>query len=133
MPIFEKWYARYGRYGRKYWIKGETRKTETKLDNWIWTQLTGSAIVLAPDLLHDSHMMSHGFYTFVDTSYKDTIYSGKFDSTQAWKITSSFAKRIFTEIGYTRVSARYSINIDSPWSSGAGILFATLYDHSSMR
>ena len=43
-----------------------------------------------------------------------------------------FFKKIFTEIGYARVSARDAINLDSPWLSGSGILFATINAHSFM-
>ena len=100
--------------------------------NWIQIHLTGPAQVLAHNLLHDLHTISHTLYPFIITSYEDTMHSGKFASSQAWKITSSFFKRIFTEIGYSRFSARYAINIDAPWSSGAGILFATLHYHYIM-
>ena len=113
--------------------KDEAFKTEAQLDNWIRTQLTGSTQVLTRNLLHDQYTMPHDLYTFISTSYEDTMYSSKFDSAQAWKLTSSFVKQIFTAIGCARVSARYAINIDSPWSSGAGIIFATLFSNSVMR
>ena len=84
------------RYGIKYWIKDETLKTEAQLENWIQAQLNGTAQVIAHNLLHDLRKMSHVLYTFIITSYEDTIHSGKFNSTQAWEITSSFSKQIFT-------------------------------------
>ena len=129
MKTFEKWDVRNGISGRKYWIKDETRKTEIQFDNWIRTQLTVPAQVLACDLLNDSHTMSHDLYIFISTPYEYTMHSGKSDSNQAWKLTSSYAKQIFTEIGHSRVSARDDINTNAPWSSGANILFATLHDN----
>ena len=96
------------------------------MDNWIWNQLNCSNQVLSRNLLHDSHTMPHAVYIFISTSYEYTMNSGKFDSTQAWEITSSFFKIIFSEIGYAKVHARDIIIIDAPWSSGAGILFDTL-------
>ena len=103
------------------------------MDNFIWTQLTGSDQVIARNLLHDLHTMPNYLYTFIRTSYEDTMHSGKFDSNQGWKLTSSFVKRIFTEVGYARVSSMDAINIDDPWSSGSSILFATLRAYYVMR
>ena len=77
-------------------------------------------------------MMAHTLYTSISTSYENTTHFGKFDSTQAWNITSSFVKQIFSEIGYARVSASYIIKTDAPWSSVAGVIFATLKSHSVM-
>ena len=88
LTILEKWDVRNERSGRKYCIKYETHKTEVQLDNWMRTQLTGLDQVLAHNLLHDSHTVSHASYTFIRNSYEDTMHSGKFDSTQAWKLTS---------------------------------------------
>ena len=85
------------------------------MDNWIRTQLTGSAQVLARNLHHDFHTQSYALYTFIGTSYEDTMHSGKFDSTQYCKLTSSFIKQIFTKVGYARFSAMDGINIDAPW------------------
>ena len=113
--------------------KDETCKTEAQLENWIWTQLTGSTQVLTHDILHNQYAMTHDLYTFIITSYEDTMHSIKFDSTQAWKLTSSFFKKIFTEIGYARFSVGYAINIGSPWSSGVGIIFATLHSNYVMN
>ena len=61
------------------------------------------------------------------------MHSSKVDFIQAWKLTSSFIKLIFTEVGYSRVSARDAIKIDDPWTSGDGIIFATLYENSVMN
>ena len=61
------------------------------------------------------------------------MHSSRSDSNQAWKLPSSFVKQIFTEIGYARVSARDAIKIDDPWTSGDGIIFATLYENSVMN
>ena len=61
------------------------------------------------------------------------MHSGKLNSTQAWKITSSFVRRIFTEIEYARASARDAINIGASLSSGSSVLFDTLHAHSVMR
>ena len=77
--------------------------------------------------------MVYALYTFISTSYEDTMYSGKFDSTQAWKLTSSFVKLIFKKIAYARVNVRDTINIDPPWSNGADILSETLHSHYFMR
>ena len=120
------------RYGIKYWIKDETLKTEAQLENWIQAQLNGTAQVIAHNLLHDLRKMSHVLYTFIITSYEDTIHSGKFNSTQAWEITSSFSKQIFTEIGYAGVSASDVKIIGALWSSGSGIVFPTIHAHSVM-
>ena len=132
LPNFKKWDVRDGISGRKYWTKDETCNTEAQLGNCIWNQLTGSAQLLVCDILNDSHTMSHTLHTFISTSYEDTMHSGKFDSTQACKLTSSFVKKIFTEIGYAKVCARDSINVDVPWSSGSGIIFDNICDHSVM-
>lgn len=60
----------------------------------------------------DSFSMSDALYTFISTSYQDTMYSGRFDSDQAWTLTCSFVKRIFQEIALERVIARDGIDID---------------------
>ena len=99
------------------------------MDNWIRIRLTGSAQVLAHDLLHDYHTISHALYNFIINSYEDTMHSIKLSSNRAWKLTSLFVKGIFTGIGYARVSARYAIKINTPWSMGNSILFATLHVH----
>ena len=60
------------------------------------------------------------------------MHSGKFNSTQYWKLTSSFVKRIFAEVGYARVSTSNAVDIYDPWTSGYGVLFSTLRDNSVM-
>ena len=133
LPSFSKWDARDGRNGRRFWIRDETRKTEQQLDGWIRTQLAGPAQLLGKDLLVDSCAMSEALYTFISTSYDDTMHSGKFDSDQAWALTSSFVKRIFTELSHVRVIARDGVHVDDPWSTGATFLFATLKAHVIME
>ena len=59
IPTFEKWDIHDGRSGRKYWAEDETHKIEAQLENWIRTQLTGSAQILTCNPLHDLHTMSH--------------------------------------------------------------------------
>ena len=114
LPTLDKWDVHDGRSGWKYWIKDETRKAEAQLKFLILNQLNGSYQVPSCNLLHHSHKISHALYTFIITSYEDNMHSSKFVSTQAWKLTSSFVKQKFTEIGYARISARYDINIDAP-------------------
>jgi hypothetical protein len=133
LPTFSKWDARDGRNGRRFWIRDETRKTEQQLDGWIRSQLDGPAQLLGKDLLVDSCAMSEALYTFISTSYDDTMHSGKFDSGQAWALTSSFVKRIFTELSHVRVIARDGVHVDDPWSTGATFLFATLKAHVIME
>ena len=96
LPTFDKWDVRDGRSGRKYLIKDETRKTESQLENCILNHLNGSDQLLARDILHTSPTISYVFYTFISTSYEDTMHYGKFNSAQSWKLTSSFVKKIFT-------------------------------------
>ena len=76
--------------------------------------------------------MSDALYTFISTSFEDTMHSGKFDQKQAWTLTCSFVKRIFQEIGYERVVARDGINVDNQWSTAAKFIYATLKAHSVM-
>lgn len=133
LTSFAKWDNRDGRTGRRFWIRDETRKTEQQIDGWIRTQLSGPAQLLAKDLLMDSYAMSDCLYTFISTSYEDTMHSNKFDSKQAWSLTSSFVKRIFTELGYVRVLARDGVNMDDPWNTAATFLFATLKAHVIMQ
>ena len=90
LPTFDKLDVQDGISGRKYWIKDETRKPEDQLNCCIWNQLSGSDQFLICYLLHDSHTMSHNLYTLISTYYEDNMHSGNFDSTQAWKLTSSF-------------------------------------------
>lgn len=132
LPTFSKWDNRDGNNGRRFWIRTETRKTEQQLDGCIRSQLAGPAQVLAKDLLMDSYSMSEALYTFISTSYEDTMHSGKFDSTQAWKLTCSFVKRIFQEIAIERVIARDGIDVGDPWATAARFLFATLKAHKVM-
>ena len=132
LPTFSKWDNRDGNNGRRFWIRSETRKTEQQLDGCIRSQLSGAAQVLAKDLLMDSYSMSEALYTFISTSYEDTMHSGKFDSTQAWKLTCSFVKRIFQEIAMERVVARDGIDVGNPWNTAAKFLFATLKAHEVM-
>ena len=100
MPTFAKWDNRDGSNGRRFWIREETRKTEQQLDGVIRSPLSGPAQILAKDLLMDSVSMSESLYTFISTSYEDTIHSGRFDSQQAWTLTSCFVERIFQELSY---------------------------------
>ena len=102
------------------------------MNNWIRTQLTVIAQVITRNLLHYFHTMSYDLYNFIRASYEDTMHSGKFDSNPAWKLTISFLRKIFTEVGYNRVSARDTIKIDSPWTSGSGILFSNIHAYSIM-
>ena len=132
MPTFAKWDNRDGRNGRRYWIREETRKTEQQLDGCIRAQLSGQAQLLAKDLLMDSYSMSDCLYTFISTSFEDTMHSGRFDQDQAWTLTCSFVKRIFQEISLERVIARDGIDVDDHWATSAKFLFATLKAHSVM-
>ena len=102
------------------------------MNNWIRNHVTSIAQVLIHNLLHDSHTIPYALYKITRASYEDTNHSGKFDSNTAWKLTISFVRRIFTEVVYDRVSARDTINIDAPLTSGSGILFANLRAHSIM-
>ena len=81
----------------------------------------------------DSYSMSESIYVFITSSYEDTMHSGKFDSAQAWTLTCSFVKRIFTEIGHARVMARDGVNVKDPWSTAATFVFATLQAHVIMQ
>ena len=132
LPNFSKWDGLDGRTGRRYWIREEGRKTRHQLDGWIRDNLTGKAQSLAQDLLVDSFTMSETLYSFISSSYEDTMHSGRFDSAQAWALTCSFVKRIFTEIGYARVIARDGININDPWRTAGMFVFATLKAHVIM-
>ena len=96
-------------------------------------QLSGDAQYLARDLLMDSMAMSEELFNFISTSYEDTIHSGRFDSDQAWALTSKFVKRIFSEIGDVRVIARDGVHVNDPWTTGAKFLFATLKAHVVMK
>jgi hypothetical protein len=133
LTLFDKWDNQDGRTGRRFWIQDETRKTEQQIDGWIRTQLDGEAQILAEDLLMDSFAMSDALYTFISTLYEDTMHSRKFTKEQAWSLTSSFVKRIFTELGYVCVIARDGMNMDNPWSTAATFLFATLKAHVIMQ
>ena len=132
LPNFNKWDGLDGRTGRRYWIREEGRKTRHQLDGWIRDHLSGPAQVLAQDLLVDSFTMSETLYSFISSSYEDTMHSGRFDSSQAWALTCSFVKRIFTEIGYARVIARDGVNVKDPWRTAGMFLFATLRAHVIM-
>ena len=76
--------------------------------------------------------MSDTLFTFISTSFEDTMYSGRFDKGQAWTLTCSFVKRIFQEIAHERVIARDGIDMDDHWGTSAKFLFATLKAHSVM-
>ena len=132
LPSFSKWDNRDGRNGRRFWIREEARKTEQQLDGCIRSQLQGSVQMLAKDLLMDSFSMSDALYTFISTSYEDTMHSGRFDTDQAWTLTCSFVKRIFQEISHERVIARDGIDVDDHWGTSSKFLFATLKAHSIM-
>ena len=132
MPTFAKWDNRDGSNGRRFWIREETRKTEQQLDGIIRSQLSGPAQILAKDLLMDSVSMSESLYTFISTSYEDTMHSGRFDTQQAWTLTSCFVKRIFQELSYERVVARDGIQVGDHWSTAAKFIFATLRAHTVM-
>ena len=76
--------------------------------------------------------MSEELFTFISTSYEDTMHSGRFDSDQAWALTCKFVKRIFTEIGDARIIARDGVHVSDPWTTAAKFLFATLRAHEVM-
>ena len=118
---------------KRYWIRDETRKTEQQIDGCIRSQLSGPAQLLAKDLLMDFFSMSDVLYTFISTSYEDTMQSGKFDGDQSWTLTCSFVKRIFQEIGFVRVVARDGIHVEDHWTTSAKFLFATLKTHNVMQ
>jgi hypothetical protein len=61
------------------------------------------------------------------------MHTQKYDSCQAWSLTSSFVKRIFTELGYVQVTACDGVNVDDPWTTAATFLFATLKAHDIMQ
>ena len=103
LPTFSKWDNRDRSNGRRFWIREETRKTHQQLDGCFCSQLHGSPQLLAKDLLADSHSKAEALYTFISSSYEDTMHSGKFDSEQARALTCSFVKRLFQEIAYERV------------------------------
>ena len=132
LPSFSKWDNRDGRNGRRFWMREETRKTEQQLDGCIRSQLSGCAQLLAKDLLMDSYTMSDLLYTFISTSYEDTMHSGRFSSEQAWTLTCSFVKRIFQEIGHERVIARDGIHVNDHWATSSKFLNATLKAHTVM-
>ena len=133
LPTFKKWDGLDGRTGRRYWIREEGRKTRHQIDGWIRDHLSGKAQILAQDLLVDSFTMSETLYSFISSSYEDTMHSGRFESEQAWALTCSFVKRIFTEIGYARVVARDGINVNNPWRTAGIFVFATLKAHVIMN
>ena len=133
LKTFQKWDNQDGLTGRKYWIKKEARSTHTQIDGMIRQQLSGDAQYLARDLLMDSMAMSEELFNFISTSYEDTLHSGRFDSYQAWALTSKFVKRIFSEIGDVRVIARDGVHVNDPWTTAAKFLFATLKAHTVMK
>ena len=133
LKSFQKWDKQDGSTGRKYWIKKEARSTHTQIDGMIRQQLDHEAQYFARDLLMDSASMSEEMFNFISTSYEDTMHSGRFDSDQAWALTSKFVKRIFTEIGDARVIARDGVHVNDPWTTGAKFLFATLKAHVVMH
>ena len=106
LPSYEKWDSKYGRNECRFWIHSETRKTEQQLDGAICTQLSGASQILAKNLLMDSFTMSDSLYTFITTSYEDSMNSSCFDSHQAWTLTCSFVKGIFQKISHERAIVR---------------------------
>ena len=133
LGTFKKWDNQDGSTGRKYWIKKEARSTQHQIDGMIRQQLSGEAQYLAKDLLMDSASMSDAMFNFISTSYEDTMHSGRFESNQAWALTSKFVKRIFAEIGDARVIARDGVHVNDPWTTAAKFVFATLKAHEVMR
>ena len=83
LPNFCKWDGLDGRTGQRYWIRVEGRKTCHQLDGWIRDHLSGQAQTLAQDMLVDSFTMSETLYSFISSSYEDTMHLGCFDSKQA--------------------------------------------------
>jgi hypothetical protein len=132
LASFKKWDNHDGATGRKYWIKKECRNTGIQIDGMIRAQLDKTAQYLAKELLIDSMAMSEELFNFISTSYEDTMHSGRFDTHQAWALTSKFVKRIFTEIGDARIIARDGVHVSDPWTTAAKFLFATLRAHEVM-
>ena len=132
LPTFKKWDNHDGATGRKYWIKKECRNTGIQIDGMIRAQLDKTAQYLAKELLIDAMAMSEELFNFISTSYEDTMHSGRFDTHQAWALTSKFVKRIFTEIGDARIIARDGVHVSDPWTTAAKFLFATLRAHEVM-
>ena len=133
LKSFQKWDNQDGSTGRKYWIKKEARSTLTQIDGMIRQQLSNEAQYLARDLLTASATMSEEMFNFISTSYEDTMHSGRFDTDQAWALTSKFVKRIFTEIANARVVARDGVHVNDPWTTAAKFVFATLKAHVVMQ
>ena len=132
LPTFKEWDNHDGATGRKYWIKKECRNTGIQIDGMIRAQLDKTAQYLAKELLIDSMAMSEELFNFISTSYEDTMHSGRFDTHQAWALTSKFVKRIFTEIGDARIIARDGVHVSDPWTTAAKFVFATLRAHEIM-
>ena len=133
LSTFKKWDNQDGATGRKYWIKKAARNTQRQVDEMLRQQLDSDAQFLAKDLLMDSFNMSDELINFMSSSYQDTMYSGRFESQQAWALTSKFVKRIFTEIADARIIARDGVHISDPWTTAAKFLFATLKAHEVMH
>jgi hypothetical protein len=133
LSTFSKWDNQDGSTGRKYWIKREARNTAKQVDNMIRSQLTGPPQLLAKELLMDSLSMSQALFSFISTSYDDTVYAARFDSDQAWAMTCKFVKRIFTELADVRVIARDGIHTEDQWATAAKFLFTTLKAHEIME
>ena len=57
--------------------------------------------------------MDEALTSFISTSYDDTKHSGRFESSQAWGLTSKFVKIIFAELANVQVKARYSIQAEN--------------------
>ena len=72
-------------------------------------------------------------WCFITQAYEDILHAGKFEPQQCWSLTCAFVKRIFTELGHVRVTARDGINVNDPWGTAATFLFATLKAHVVMQ
>jgi hypothetical protein len=134
LSTFSKCDKQDGSTGWKYWIKHEARNTAKQVDNMIRSQLTaGPPQLLAKELLMDSLSMSQALFSFISTSYDDTVYAARFDSNQAWAMTCKFVKCIFTELTDVCVVARDGIHTDNQWAMAAKFLFTTLKAHEIME
>ena len=120
LPSFDKWDNCDGYTDQCYWTRDETKKTKQLLDGCICAQC----------LAMDSYSIADVLYTSISMSYKDTIHSGKFDSSQVWTLMCSFVKKMLQENRYVRVVVRDGIHMDDHWGTASRSLFTALKAHT---
>ena len=135
LTSYNKWDNNDGSSGLRYHITREMSKVNTQISRSIHNTFAdhfSPAHALAMECLQKSIQFVSELSAYITRFHSELISFGSFSTEQCWALVSRCVKCCFEDLVEVRVIARDMKNTESPLSTAAEYLWATLRTHEVM-